>query len=501
MALPPAEAARLKICVSITEETTDGVIERMQALDPVAGMFEVRADLVFDLDLLAILRARTKPILVTCRAESEGGKWPDEDGKRRMALLEAVKRGFDYVDIEHRVGPLDVMIEKSGHGLVVSYHDFQAMPDDLDGLYAAMCEKGADIVKIAGMAASIADVGRLMDFAQRVNAAGGPPVVPIAMGPLGVASRILAGRVGAPFTFASAAAGAESAPGQVPAAIMANLYRAGSVTPATRAYAVVGSDVSRSLSPVLHNRAFAARGLDAVYVPVPAESLEAFLAALPGLGLSGFSVTRPYKTEILGHLHEVEERAALCGSVNTVVVEPDGMLRGSTSDGLGVLASLKTKIDVKGKAAVILGAGGAARSAALSLAKKGASVTLLARRPEQAAEAARAVGGRHGAIADAAQHPWDVLVNATPVGSGAMVDETPIEAALHRPGTVVLDMVYDPLETRLLREAKAAGCTIVDGIEMLLAQAVAQFETWTGLEAPADVMRKAALFLAQAPRR
>ena len=491
----------MKICVSLTDDTTEGVIERMQALAPLAGMFEIRADLVLDLDLLAILRARTRPLLLTCRTVSEGGQWPDDDAKRRMTLLEGVKRGYDYVDIEHRVGPLDVMIEKSGHGLVVSYHDFEGMPGDLDGLYAAMCEQGADIVKIAGTPRSIADVGRLMAFGKRVNEAGGPPVVPIAMGPQGVASRILAGRVGAPFTFASVAAGVESAPGQVPAAIMANLYRAASVTPATRAFAVVGSDVTRSLSPVLHNQAFAARGIDAVYVPVPAERLDAFLEALPALGLSGFSVTRPYKVDIVPHLHEVEDRAAVCRSVNTVVVQPDGTLRGSTTDGLGVVAPLRKHIDLKGRSVVILGAGGAARAAALSLANKGAAVTILARDPAQASAAARAVGCRHGALADAGRHPWDVLINATPVGSGAQAGETPLEAGLHRPGTIVLDMVYDPLETRLLREAKAAGCTIVGGIEMLVAQAVAQFETWTGVEAPAEVMRKAALFLAQARER
>ncbi len=491
----------MKICVSITDDTTDGVIERMKALDAVAGMFEVRADLVLDLDLLAILRARTKPLLLTCRSESEGGRCADDDLKRRRTLLEAVKRGYDYVDIEHRSGLLDVMREKAGRGLVVSYHDFERMPADLELLYAAMRDQGADVVKIAGTPRSIADVGRLLDFAKRANAGSGPPVVPIAMGPLGVASRILGGRIGAPFTFASVAAGAESAPGQIPAAIMANLYRAGAVTPSTRVYGVVGSDVSRSLSPILHNRAFAARGVDAVYVPLPAESLAAFLSALPSLELSGFSVTRPYKVDIVPHLHEVEERAAVCGSVNTVVVEEGGMLRGSTTDGLGALASLKKRIDVKGRAVVILGAGGAARSAALSLVKKGAAVTLLARDPEKAAAAARGVGAAHGALAEAGSHPWDVLINATPVGSGDLVDATPLDGALHRAGTVVLDMVYDPLETRLLREAKAAGCTIVDGIEMLVAQAVAQFETWTGLEAPADVMHKAAVFLVQAPKK
>ena len=491
----------MRICVSLTDETTEDVIDRMRALDAVADMFEIRGDLVLDLDLLAILRARTKPLLLTCRAESEGGRWADEDGKRRLALLEGVKRGYDYVDIEHRSGLLDVMREKAGRGLVVSYHDFAGVPPDLDGLYAAMREQGADVVKIAVTPRSVADVGRVLDLARRAEAGGGPPVVPIAMGADGVASRILSGRTGAPFTFASVAAGAESAPGQVPAGILAALYRVQSIEAGTRAYAVVGADVARSLSPVLHNRAFEARGVDAVYVPVPAESLAAFVQALPALGLSGFSVTRPYKVDILQHLHEVEERAAVCGSVNTVVVQPDGTLRGSTTDGLGLLASLKKKIDVKGRAVVILGAGGAARSAALSLANRGAAVTLLARDPAQAAAAARAIGCRHGALASVAGHRWDVLVNATPVGSGASAEESPLEAGLHRPGTVVVDMVYDPLETRFLREAQAAGCTIVDGLEMLVAQAVAQFETWTGLEAPADVMRSAAQFLAQARER
>jgi 3-dehydroquinate dehydratase/shikimate dehydrogenase len=488
----------MNICVSITDETTEGVVERMQALEGVADLFEIRADLVLDLDLLTILRAKTRPLVLTCRPESEGGRWPDDDHNRRLALLEGVKRGYDYVDIEHRSGLLDVMMEKAGRGLIVSHHDFQSMPADLDGLYAAMRDQGADIVKIAVTPRSIADVGRLLDLARRVGAGGGPPLVPIALGAAGMASRILSGRYGAPFTYASTSAGAESAPGQVPAAIMANLYRAGSISAATRAYGVLGSDVGRSLSPILHNRAFEARGIDAVYVPLQAARLDAFLEALPALALSGFSVTRPYKVEIVPFLHEIEERAAVCGSVNTVTVQPDGTLRGSTTDGLGLLASLKKRVDVKGRAVVILGAGGAARSAALSLANKGASVTLLARDPASAAAAAKLVGCGAGPLTEAGRRPWDVLVNATPVGSGALAAESPLPARLHRPGSVVLDMVYDPLETRLLREARAAGCTIIDGLEMLVAQAVAQFETWTGVEAPVDVMRKAALFIAQA---
>jgi 3-dehydroquinate dehydratase / shikimate dehydrogenase len=485
-----------QICVSLTEETTRGVIDRMAALAGLADLFEIRGDLVPDLDLLEILRARTRPLIFACRPVGEGGRWDDGESRRRMMLLEAVKRGFDYVDVEYRSDFLDVAMEKSGHGLIVSYHDLEGTPQDLAGLYARMCQRGADVVKIAVTPRSVADVGRLLEFAAWVSAEGGKPLIPIALGPLGIITRLVAGRYGAPFLYAAAAEGAEAAPGQLAAHLMADVYRVRDVTPATRVYGVLGGAAQRNLSPLLHNRAFAARQLDAVYVPLQAEAIEPFMRALPALNLAGFSVTRPYKVEILPHLHEVEDSAALCGSVNTVVVH-EGTLRGSTTDGIGVVGPLKKRLDLKGKAVVIVGAGGAARSAALALRRKGACVTLLARNPRQAAEAAAGVGCAHAALADLARHTWDVLINATPVGSAPSPAETPVPQNLLRRGTIVLDMVYDPLETRLLREAQAAGCTIIDGLEMLLAQAVAQFETWTGLEAPADVMKTTALYLAQ----
>jgi len=485
-----------KICVSLTEETTAGVVERMEELAGIADLFEIRADLILDLDLLTILRARTKPIVFTCRSAREGGAWKDTDTRRRMTLLEAVKRGFDYVDVEYRSDFLDVIIEKSGSGLILSYHDLEGTPADLEELYFRMCAKGADIVKIAVTPRSVGDVGRVLDFAERMAKGGGKPVVAVAMGPMGLITRVVAGRYGAPFTYASAAAGIEAAPGQLPAALMADLYRVREVTPATKVYGVLGSDVTRSLSPILHNRAFEARGLDAVYVPLQAEALEPFLEALPSMNLSGFSVTRPFKTGIVKHLQEVEEAAELCGSVNTVVVQ-DGLMRGSTTDGLGVTAPLRKLVDLKGKNVVILGAGGAARAAAYALRAKGARVTVLARKEAEAAAVGAAVGCAHAPLSDLPNRRWDVLINATPVGGAGAPDETPVPAALLRRGCVVFDMVYDPLETRLLGEARNAGCQIIGGLEMLIAQAVAQFEAWTGMEAPAQTMKSAALFLAK----
>ena len=488
-----------QICVSLSEGTTQGVIDRMAALAGVADLFEVRGDLIPDLDLLEILRARTRPLVFACRPVGEGGRWDDGESRRRLLLLEAVKRGYDYVDVEYRSDLLDVAMEKAGNGLIVSYHDMEGTPEDLEGLYARMCDRGADVVKIAVTPRSIADVGRVLQLAARVAVSRGKPLVAIALGPLGVITRVVGGRYRAPFTYAAAASGAETASGQLPAETMADVYRVRHVSPATRVYGVLGGAVRHSHSPFLHNRAFAARQVDAVYVPLQAEALEPFVRALPALDLSGFSVTRPYKVEILPHLHEVEDAAATCGSVNTVVVH-EGTLRGSTTDGIGVVGPLKKRGELKGKAVVILGAGGAARSAALSLRRKGARVTLLARNPRQAAEAAAAAGCAPGSLDALPLHVWDILINATPVGSASAPDETLLLARLHRRGTLVLDMVYDPLETRFLREARAAGCTVIDGLEMLLAQAVAQFETWTALEAPAEAMREAAVQLAREPR-
>jgi 3-dehydroquinate dehydratase/shikimate dehydrogenase len=487
-----------QICVPLIEEQTAGIIDRMVDLADRADLFEVRGDYVRDLDLLTIIRARTKPIIFTCRCASEGGRFKDDDPRRRMILLEAAKRGFDYVDVEYRSQYHDVMVEKAGNGLIVSYHDVEGTPDNLPALYDRMCAAGADLVKIVTSPRSIADVGRLLAFADRASREGGAPLLALAMGPLGALTRVLAGRYEAPFTFASAAAGSESAPGQLTLDDMAERYRVREIGRDTRVYGILGRSVGHSLSPIIHNRAFAERGIDARYVTLEAEALEAFVQSLPPLKLSGFSVTAPYKVDILPHLAEIDEMAALCGSVNTVVVRDDGTLQGSSTDGSGVLVPLKKRLDVKGKPVVIVGAGGAARAAAFALHRKKAQVTLLARDPAKAAVVATAVGCEYGDLSTIGNRTWDVLINATPIGGMATVKDTPVPASCLRRGTVVFDMVYVPQQTRLLREAQAAGCQIIGGLEMLLAQAVGQFETWTGTEAPGDVMLEAVMnFLAQ----
>ncbi len=486
----------MRVCVVIAEETTAAALARMAELLPHADLFELRADFVRDLDLRALVSARGRPLILTCRPESEGGRWPDADpAGRRRVLAQAVELGFDLVDVEARAGFDEVVAAKAGHGLVLSWHDFQTTPDDLDSIFERMATARPDVVKIAVRARSVGDLGRLLAFAQRraARAGQGGALLAIAMGPEGTASRVLGGRYGAPFTYAAPASGREAAPGQLTARALVDTYRVHALSPATRVYGLLGRDVLRSLSPAIHNRAFAALGVDAVYVPLQAESLEAFLGALPALGLSGFSVTRPYKQEILPHLSSLAPSAARAGSVNTVTVR-GSTLEGSSTDGEGILGPLRRLVEPAGRSVVILGCGGAARAAAFALCEAGAAVSIAARNAAQAAELAAAVGGRAlASLESVATADWDVLLNATPVGSGACPDAMPVPASALRPGAIVFDMVYEPRETPLLRAARARGCPTIDGVEMLAAQALGQLEAWLGEAPPPELLRAAAL--------
>jgi 3-dehydroquinate dehydratase/shikimate dehydrogenase len=477
------------ICVTLGEGDTAAALARVDELAPWADLFEVRADLVSSVDLAA-LRARSKrPLLLTCRASSQGGRRDDADPARRDTLLAGLRLGFDYVDVEHGLGLGDV-IAAAGDRLVLSHHDLEGTPGDLDALYAWMCASRPAVAKIVVTPRSFADVARLLAFAARVGTTGSVPLIALAMGPLGIATRALAGRYGAPWTYASTAPGQEAAPGQLDARTLRDVYRAHAISPATRVYGVLGSDVSRSLSPALHNRAFAERALDAVLVPWSVDDLGAFWDALPALDLAGFSVTRPYKAAVIARLDAVDPEAARMDSVNTVVRE-GGAWRGLSTDGDGLLAPLCARTPLEGRRVVVLGAGGAARAAAAALAAQGARPTLLAREPARAAEAAAASGSAHGPLERLRDEPYDVLVNATPVGQAPRDGETLVPAALLRAGTIVFDMVTTPRETRLLREARAAGCVVIAGHEMLAAQGYRQFELWTRQDAPRDAMRAA----------
>lgn len=264
----------------------------------------------------------------------------------------------------------------------------------------------------------------------------------------------------------------------------------------TIVYGIIGNPVRHSLSPAMHNSAFAALEENRVYIPLPVGDVSAALTGLKGLGIAGVSVTIPHKEAVIPLLDTVDPVAARIGAVNTIeVIEgEDGIeLRGSNTDWLGANRALADQIDLAGKSAVVLGAGGSARAIGFGLLEAGSTLTLCSRTESRGRRLAADLDCPWIPLSRVTEPAADILVNATSVGMAPNSEVSLVPVASLEKFRVVMDIVYAPLQTRLLREAEAAGCATVNGLEMLLYQGVAQFELWTGRKAPVDVMRKALL--------
>jgi shikimate dehydrogenase len=269
------------------------------------------------------------------------------------------------------------------------------------------------------------------------------------------------------------------------------------VTGATRVGAVIGDPVAHSLSPTIHNAAFAATGFDGVFValPVRPDNLGAAIAGVRALDLLGVSVTMPHKAAVINHLDDVRPAAAALGAVNCVVRDGNRLL-GANTDGVGFVDAVRAaSVDLVGARVLVLGAGGAARAVIRALVDAGVAEVGLVNRSVGRAEAAVPIGGGVARVAKATDAPdYDVVVNATSVGMGVAATDRvlPLAPDLLRPGHVVVDLVYDPVDTGLLDAARTVGARAVDGVGMLVHQAAHAFTLWTGLEAPVAVMDRAA---------
>jgi 3-dehydroquinate dehydratase/shikimate dehydrogenase len=485
-----------KICIPILSPTTAAALAEMARLAPLADLFELRLDAMCEFDLARLLAERPRPIIVTNRHAVEGGFKTQDDSARLAALAAAVRLGADYVDVELASLPaFERLMPRRLRGpvqLIVSYHNFSGFPNDLPAVARTIEATSADVVKVAVTPRRLED--NLVIF--NLLRAAAKPTIALAMGELGQVSRILAGKFGALLTFASADADSQSAPGQVTADEMVNLYRANRLTPATRVYAVMGNPVEHSLSPAIHNAAFAALGLDAVYLRLkvegdPAAVVRAF-AALP---IDGYSVTIPHKEAVAAACTEIDPLACRMRAVNTLVRRDDGYHASNTdvTSAMKVLAAALRSDDFTGRRAVVLGAGGVGRAYVHGLVARGAAVFVADLDETRARAVAAETGATPIPLSQVAQTQADILMNATPIGMWPKVDATPVDPRALRPGMVVFDAVYNPRETRLLRDVAAAGCQTISGVEQFVGQAVEQFELWTGRPAPAQLMRQVVL--------
>lgn len=445
-----------------------------------ADLVELRLDGVRDLSAAAALAGRRTPVIVTCRPAWEGGRFDGSEAERLALLTEAWTMGAEYVDVEWKADARALFERTGGQRVVLSMHDFEGVPADLEARVHAMRTTGAEVLKIAVHARRLRDQLALLPLAR----SGGVPMALVAMGEAGLATRLLPGRFGSCWTY-----GGDAAPGQMPIARMLEEFGVRRTGTRTAIYGVVGRPVGHSVSPAMHNAAFRAAAIDAVYLPFAAESLADFFALAEALGVTGASVTAPFKREAFDAADEADPVSRRVQSVNTLRRSGRGWT-GCNTDVNGFLTPLVRRGPLTGLQASILGAGGAARGVAIALSSGGARVCVHARQREEAAAVAEACGGTTGPWPPEAGS-WDLLVNATPVGTYPDVEATPIPAASLTGGRVY-DLVYNPVSTRLLRDAEAAGCEVIAGLDMLVAQALQQFEWWTGVRPSERVMRAAA---------
>jgi shikimate dehydrogenase len=259
----------------------------------------------------------------------------------------------------------------------------------------------------------------------------------------------------------------------------------------TEIYGIIGNPVAHSLSPIIHNSGFAALGLNKVYVAFPATDAEKALAGCRALGVHGLSVTIPHKEAVLAHIDSIDPVAEKIGAVNTLVFDKDKKVHGFNTDWIGANRALADKLDLQGKKILLLGAGGSAKAIGFGLLEAGAQVILASRTESRVKRLGETLACDWIHLTEIDTVQADALVNATSVGMRPLEQASLVSASSLGNFPVVMDIVYAPLETKLLREAKSAGCEIINGLSMLLYQGAAQFEAWTGHDAPLEVMRAA----------
>lgn len=459
---------------------------------------ELRLDYINgEVNVKRLVADRPCPVLITCRRPADGGKYPGTEEQRQLLLRTAITEGVEYVDLE---GDIAGMVPRFGRTKrVVSLHDFRKTPDNLEDIHRRLCGLDPDIVKIAVMANHPHDNLRVLRLVRQSKV----PTIGICMGDIGIPSRILAGKFGAPFSFATFHHERAMAPGQLSFQQMTEIFNYDKIQADTEIYGVVADPIGHSLSPLIQNAAFQHFGMNKVYVPfrVPREDISRFIDEATQFGIRGLSVTIPHKEDVIKKLTDVDVAVRGIGATNTMIFEGQKRI-GYNTDCSAAMSSLEEVLRLEGihadkpenllqgKTALVLGAGGVGKAVIYGLSRRGAQVVVSDGVPRQAATLAnnfncRSVdwGARHTVAAD-------LLFNCTPVGMHPNVDETPYDKHHMRPSMIVFDAVYNPENTLLVKEARSRNCTVITGIDMFVRQACLQFKLFTGQDGPADVMRE-----------
>ncbi|MBC8117866.1 MAG: shikimate dehydrogenase [Candidatus Saccharimonas sp.] len=480
------------ICVSIARTRHKMVLAEHQALaQRGAQLVELRVDWLSRApDIPRLLKDRPTPVVVTCRRREDGGKWNGSEDERRMVLRTAIVSGADYVDLEDNIARSIPRYGKTKR--IVSHHDFNTTPDDLEAIWAEMAEMNPDVIKLVTMANSPSDCIRLLKLVSEARI----PTVGFCMGEFGTASRILCGKYGSPFTYAAFSAEREVAPGILTFQEMKDLYRFDEINRETQVFGVLGDPIGHSLSPLLHNTAMKQIGFNGVYMPlrVTRDQLPQMLDDFQWLKVNGYSVTIPHKEAALAKAARCEEIVRQIGAANTLSRDKSGQWEADNTDFQAALDCLQLPLEegdtLEGKRILMLGAGGVARAIGLGVTRRGGVLVIASRTADRAKALAESLACRQVTWENRGAEYADILINCTPVGMHPNVNETPFQENWLRDEMIVFDTIYNPEQTLLLKEARAHRCRTVSGIEMFVRQAAAQFQRFTGQPAPLETLKE-----------
>jgi 3-dehydroquinate dehydratase / shikimate dehydrogenase len=490
-----------KLCIAIQAGSPAEIFARAESAVKDAKFLEFR------LDSLSKPAAAISPMkeflaghrdvtaIATCRRKEFGGSFVGSLTAEFELLLKSAHAGCQIVDLElesaEEAKPAQLTkfragLREAAAALIVSFHDF-TRTKGLDQAARRIQAFAPEFVKVVSTARSLADNLAVLRLIEDRSLSA--QIVAIAMGEEGILSRVLGLRSGAAFTFASSADGAGTAPGQVTARTLRDLYRVEQLDPATRIFGVAGNPIAHSLSPLLHNTAFHREKVNAVLLPLKVRALNDLLTVMRELPLSGAAVTMPLKQEVLPHLANMDPLTARIGACNTLRTGADGKLYGFNTDVAGVVRPLEKRLRIKGSRIAVLGAGGAARAAVFGLVEQGAEVFIVNRTHESAVALAKEAKAKAMKREQFAKNKFDVLINTTPCGMAGSKQALPIEED-ELNTSLVFDMVYNPLETPLIKLARSRGLAVIGGLEMFVEQGARQFEIWTGKPAPETEMMK-----------
>jgi len=500
-----------RLCVPLNEKTLSELTAATIKAADTADLIELRVDGLlpqelpqFSAKLENLINGISRPVILTFRSSEEGGYRPLTKTQRREFWYEYVKSNAALFDIE-----MDLVAELTNSEgndqpdwsrVICSRHYFDESPKSLEDVYEQMAFTPARILKLAVKANDIVDC---LDIFKLLERAGRDKrdLIAIAMGSAGVITRILGPSRGSFLTYGAAAVEGGTAPGQMLASELRSVYRIDKIDSDTAVTGLVGLPVMHSVSPHMHNAAFQASGLNGVYLPLEVHDLAGFFKRMVvprsrefDWNLCGLSITAPHKVEVMKFLDWIDPIAEEIGAVNTVILQNERLL-GYNTDAEGLIEPLIQRIgSLSGVRAAVIGSGGAASAAVFALQQHNVDVRLYARDPQKAETVSRRFNISCESLDNESFAGNEIVINATPLGSiGENENETSASAKQLRGSRLVYDLVYNPIDTRFMREGREAGCDVLGGLEMLVAQARHQFKLMTNNDISSKLMYAAGL--------